>query len=65
MVLVPSMSFDGRRDLPPHCAKRKKSFAVEIPQVAFLGPDRRVLRKDLAPVVVLITATAVATEGHG
>ena len=37
MVLVLLMRLDGRRDLPPPCAKRKKSFAVEISQVALSG----------------------------
>ena len=40
MVLVPSMYLEGRRYLPPPCAKRKHSFALEISQVAFSGPDR-------------------------
>ena len=56
MVLVPSMRLDRRRGLPPPCAKRKNSFAEDISQVAFSGPDRRVWREYLAPVVVLIAA---------
>ena len=39
MVLAPSMCLEGRQDLTPPCAKRKKAFAVEIYQVALLGPD--------------------------
>ena len=65
MVLVPPMSLEGIWDPPPPCAKRKNSFAVEIYQIAFSGTDRRVWREDLAPVVVLITAAAVATVGRG
>ena len=65
MVLVLSMCLDGIWDLPPPCAKQKNSFAVEISQVAFSGPDRRVWREYLAPVVVLITAAAVATAVRG
>ena len=65
MVSVPSISLEGRRDLPPPCAKRKNSFDVEISQVTFLGPDRRVWREDLAPVMVSITAAAVETAGCG
>ena len=65
IVLVPLMCIDGRRDLPPPCAKRKKSFAVEISQVALSGLDRRVWRKDLAPVEVLMTAEVVAMTGLG
>ena len=65
MVLVPLMCLDGRRDLPPPCAKQEKSFAVEIYQVALLGPERRVWRYDLDPVDVLMTAAAVAMLGFG
>ena len=65
MVLISLMHLDGRRDLPPPCAKREKSFAVNISQVALSGPDQRVWREDLAPVDVLITAAAVATAGRG
>ena len=65
MVLVPLMRLDGRRDLPPPCAKRKKSFAVEIYQVALLGPERRVWREDLDPVDALMTAAAVEMLGFG
>ena len=65
MVLVPSMCLEGRQDLPPLCAKRKNSFAVEISQVDFLGPDRRVWREDLAPVMVSITTAEVETTGRG
>ena len=65
MVLVPSMCLEGRRDLPPPCAKRKNSFAVEISQVVFWGLDRRVWREYLAPAVVLITAEGVAMAGRG
>ena len=65
MVLVSLMCLDGRRDLPPPWAKQKKSFAVEIYQVALSGTDWRVWREDLAPVVMLITEAAVAMAGHG
>ena len=65
MKLVPLMCLDGRRDFPPPCVKRKKSFAVEISQVALSGPERRVLREDLSPVGVLMTAAAVAMAGFG
>ena len=65
MVLVLLMRLDGRRALPPTCAKRENLFAVEISQVAFLGPYRRVWREDLDPVVVLITASAVEMVGRG
>ena len=37
MVLVPLLRLDGSRDLTPLCAKQKKSFAVEIYQVACRG----------------------------
>ena len=65
MVLVPLIHLDGRRDLPPPCAKRKNSFAVEISQVALSGPEWRVWREDLALVDVLMTAAAVAMVGFG
>ena len=65
MVLVPSMCLEGRRDLPPPCAKRKILFAVEISQVAFSGTDQRIWREDLDPVVVLITEADVETAGRG
>ena len=65
MVLVPLMYMDRRHDLPPPCAKQKKSFDVDISQVALSGPDWRVLREDLAPVDVLMNAAAVATAGLG
>ena len=65
MVLVPLMRLDGRRDLPPPCAKRKNSFAVEISQVALSVLDRRVWREDLSPVDVLMNAAAVAMTGLG
>ena len=65
MVSVPSMHLEGRRDLPPPCAKRKNSFAVEIYQVAFWGPDRRAWREYLEPVMVSITAAAVEKTGSG
>ena len=65
MVLVPLMRLYGRRDLSPPCAKQKKSFAVDISQVALSGQDRRVWREDLAPVFMLITAAAVETAGRG
>ena len=65
MVSVPSMCFEGRQDLPLPCAKQEKSFAVEISHVAFLGKDRRIWREALSPVMVSITAAAVATAGRG
>ena len=65
MVLVPSMRLEGRLDLPPPCAKQKNSFAVDIFQVAILGPDQRVWRQEFAPVMVSITASEVATTGRG
>ena len=65
MVSVPSTCLEERRDLPPPCDRRKNSLAVEISQGSFSGPDRRVWREDLAPVMVSITAAAVATMGHG
>ena len=65
MVLAPSMCLEGRQDLTPPCAKRKKSFAMDIPQVALLGPDWRVWREDLVPVTVLVTAAVVATARRG
>ena len=65
MVLSPSMCLEGIRDLPPPCAKRKNSFAVEIYQVDFLGTDWRVWREDLVPVMVSITASEVENTGRG
>ena len=65
MVLVTSTSLEGRRDLPPPCARRKKLLTVETSQVAFSGTDRRVWREDLAPVMVAITVATVATMGCG
>ena len=59
------MRLDGRRYLPPPCAKQKISFDVDISQVAFSGTDQIVWREDFSPVVVLITAAAVATAGRG
>ena len=59
------MRLDGRRDLPPPCAKRKNSFAVENSQVALSGTERRVWRDDLAPVDVLMTAAEVAMARFG
>ena len=65
MVSVPSISLEGRQDLPPTCARQKDLFAVEIYQVAFGGLDRRVRREDLSPVMVSITAADVAKMGSG
>ena len=65
MVLFPLMCLDGRRDLLPPCAKREKSFAVEISQVALSGPDRRFWRENLAPVARLINVAVVETAGRG
>ena len=47
------------------CSRRKKNLAMEISQVAFSGPERRVWRDDLALVSVSITEAAVATMGRG
>ena len=65
IVLDPLMLLEGIRDLPPPCARQKNSLALDISQVAFSGPDRRLWREDLAPIVVSITAAAVATAGRG
>ena len=65
IVLVHSMCLEGRWDLPPPCAKRKNYFAVEIYQVDFSGPYRRVWRENLALVIVSITAAEVETVGRG
>ena len=65
MVLVPLMILDGRRDLPPPCAKQKSLFAVDIFQVALSGPDQRVWKDYFSPVDVFITTDAVATAGRG
>ena len=65
IVLVPSTRLDGRWDLPQPCARRKTYLVVEISQVAFSGTERRVCREDLAPVLVSITAAAVANMGQG
>ena len=65
MVLFPPMRLEGRRDVPPPCDKRKNLFAVDISQVALSGPDQRVCREYLVPVMVSITASAVATAGRG
>ena len=59
IVLVSSTRLEGRRDLPPPCARHKNSLAVEISQVAFLGLERRVCREELAPVFVSIAEAAV------
>ena len=61
IVLLPSTRLEGKRGLRPPCSRRKHSLAVEISQVTFLGPEWRVCREDLAPVLVSITAAAVAT----
>ena len=61
----PLNEFGGETGFTPTCAKRKNSFAAEISRVAFSGPDRRVWREDLAPVMVLITSEAVETTGRG
>ena len=64
-VLMPSTCLEGRQDLPLPCARRKYLLAVEISQVAFSGPEWRVRREDLAPVLVSITAELVAITGLG
>ena len=64
-MLVPSTFLEGRQDLPLPCARRKYLLAVEISQVAFSGPEWRVRREDLAPVLVSITAELVAITGLG
>ena len=65
MVSVTSTRLEGRRDLPPPCARHKNSFVVEIYQVALSGTNWRVWREDLAPVMVSITVAAVARTGRG
>ena len=65
IVLVPSTFLEGRQDLPLPCARRKYLLAVEISQVAFSGPERRVWREELAPVLVSINAAAVEMTGQG
>ena len=65
ILLVPSTSLEGRQDLHPPCARRKNLLAVEISQVTFSGPERRVWKEDLAPVFMSITAAEVATMGQG
>ena len=65
MVLVLLMRLDRRRDLPTPCAKQKNSFAIEISQIALLGPERRVWREYLSPLGVLMTAAVVAIAGFG
>ena len=40
-------------------------MAVEISQVDLLGPEWRVWREDLAPVLVSTTEVAVETMGRG
>ena len=65
ILLVPSTRLEGRQYLPPPCARRKNLLAVEISQVTLSGPERRVWREDLAPVLVSITEAAVATMGQG
>ena len=65
IVLVPSTRLYGRGDLPQPCDRRKKMLVVEISQVDFSGPERRVFREDFAPVLVSITASAVAKMGQG
>ena len=65
MVLVPLMRLGGRSGLPPSCAKRKNSFAVDISQVALSGPERGVWREDLASVEMLMTVAVVEMAGFG
>ena len=65
MVSVLSTRLEGRRDLSPPSARRKNSLAVEISQVAFSGLDLKLWREDMAPVMVMITAEAVAKMGRG
>ena len=64
-VLVPSTPLEGRPDVPPPCDRRKYLLTVEISQVTFSRPERRVCREDLALVLVLITVAAVATMVRG
>ena len=65
IVLVFLTRLEGRRDLSPPCDRPKKSLVVEIYQVTFSGPERRVWREDLAPVLVSITAEEVEKMGRG
>ena len=37
MVLVPLMRLDGRRDLPPPCAKRKNRLLLRFPKLLCWG----------------------------
>ena len=64
-VLVPLTHYERRQDLPLSCARRKNTFAVEISQVAFSGPERRVWRDKFALVLVSITRAAVEMLGRG
>ena len=56
-------SFVEETGFPSTLCQAEKLLAVEIPQVAFLGPERRVWRENLAPILVSITASAVAMTG--
>ena len=64
MMSVPLMRLDGRGD-SAILRLSGNVFAVEISQVALSGTERRIWREDLAPVDVLMTATAVAMAGFG
>ena len=55
----PFNTFGGWRYLPPPCVRQKDYFVVKISKVDFSGPDRRVWREDLAPVMVSIATEAV------
>ena len=65
MALVPLMPLYGRRDLPPPCAKRENSFAVDIFQVALSGPNPPSKLYDPNRFLPMVTETAVATAGRG
>ena len=52
-------SFVEETGFPSTLCQAEKLLAVEIPQVAFLGPERRVWRENLAPLLVSITVAAV------
>ena len=65
MVLAPSTSLEGRRDLSQPYSRQKTLLVVEISQVAFSGPEQKVWREDLVPVMVSIPAAALVTTGRG
>ena len=58
-------SFVEETGFPSTLCQAEKLLAVEIPRVAFLGPERRVWREDLSLILVPITASAVAMIERG